>query len=173
KKVRAGSSKRNRPIFFFGAKIIIARSFRKDQNMSEKNAIRMVKELAELYQKRDAINTRIGILHRELDTLDEEPRKKRSRRPRGFQRPSWDVLELVPQEGGATIQEIWQKSQRYYGARYTYTAVVCSLRRLARGNLLSYDKATYTYTRTEEGKRALNPYTGKLSGTQFSRQRRK
>lgn len=139
--------------------------------MPKKSAVEMAKELAELYQKRDAINARIDILHQELETLDEEPRRRRGSRPRGFQRPSWDILELVPQEGGATIQEVWKKSQRHYGARYTYGAVVSSLRRLARGNLLSYDGAIYT--RTEEGKRALNPYTGQLSGTQFSRKRKK
>lgn len=139
--------------------------------MPKKSAVEMAKELAELYQKRDAINARIDILHQEFETLDEEPRKKRSSRPRGFQRPSWDILELVPQEGGTTIQEVWKKSQRYYGARYTYGAVVSSLRRLARGNLLSYDGAIYI--RTEEGKRALNPYTGQISGTRFARKRRK
>jgi len=145
--------------------------------MSEKNAIKMVKELAELYQKRDSINTRINILHRELEILDEEPKekekkeKKRNSRPRGFQHPSWEVLELVPQEGGTTAQEVWQKSQRYYGDRYTYTAVVSSLRRLVRGNLLSYDGGAYT--RTKEGKRVVNPYTGQLSGTLFTHKKGK
>src|SRR5690606_4581790 len=103
---------------------------RKDQNMSEKNAIKMIKELVGLYQQRDAINTRINILHRELETLDEEPKKKRNSRPRGFQHPSWEILELVPRDRGATIQEIWKKSQYYYGDRYTYGAVLSSLRRL-------------------------------------------
>lgn len=138
-----------------------------------KSAIEMAKELAELYQKRDTINARIDILHQELETLDQELKKKRTSRPRGFQRPSWDILELVPREGGASIQEIWKKSQHYYGGRYTYGAVVSSLRRLARGNLLSYDRDIYTYTRTEEGKRAVNPYTGQLSGTRFANKRRK
>lgn len=145
--------------------------------MSEKNAIKMIKELAELYQKRDSINTRINILHRELEILDEEPKekekkeKKKSNRPRGFQHPSWEILELVPREGGTTAQEVWQKNQHYYGDRYSYTAVVSSLRRLVRGNLLSYDGGIYT--RTEEGKQALNPYTGQLSGTRFTRKNKK
>lgn len=105
------------------------------------------KKLAKLYHQQDAIAAKIAEVEAEIDSGEFIPTTRRPGVKRGFQKPSLDILELVPTKGSITLQEAVEASQEKYGGRYTYGAVVSSLRRLTLAGVLTRDESGYFRTR--------------------------